>query len=94
MGRGIRRRAGRRLWAALGAVALTTLSWPTAWETPAEAALPTGFAEHVTHSGLHFPSLPLLAIEFPSSLGELLSCAAHHRPRQFSWVRVCVGATG
>ena len=56
MGGGVRRRVGRRLWAALGAIALVALSWPTVWEAPAEAALPTGFAEHVTHAGLDRPT--------------------------------------
>ncbi|HZB71861.1 MAG TPA: PQQ-dependent sugar dehydrogenase [Acidimicrobiales bacterium] len=42
--------------AALAALVLVVLGWPTAWEQPADAALPTGFAEQLTHTGLDSPT--------------------------------------
>jgi glucose/arabinose dehydrogenase len=48
-------RHGRRLAGTVFALALLALSWPVVWESPA-AALPSGFAEQVTHSGLLEPT--------------------------------------
>ena len=42
--------------AVLAALALVGVAWPTVWTAPAEAALPTGFAEQVTHRGLNLPT--------------------------------------
>jgi glucose/arabinose dehydrogenase len=51
-----RRRGGRRRVALLFALALLGLSWPVAWEEPAAAGVPSGFAEQVTQSGLLEPT--------------------------------------